>query len=237
MTDLDSLLRAVLADPDDDAPRLAFSDLLEEAGQPERAEFVRVQCELASFPPCPRSHFPGEYQGGMCLACQGKTAPLRRRELELLSAHAREWDPCYPWGDVSYLTRCPFRRGFRESLECAWGDWSAHAAAILASQPVREVTLLTWPRLILSGEPGASLYRLPESPTVIAVPLTAGAEEHGAVTLRLLAAHWPNVRFALPPEASARARAQFEAECEMIEAGYPPEAARRIADDWANPPT
>jgi uncharacterized protein (TIGR02996 family) len=47
MTDGAALLRAVLADPGDDAPRLVYADWLEENGQPERAEFIRVQCELA----------------------------------------------------------------------------------------------------------------------------------------------------------------------------------------------
>lgn len=41
------LLRAVLDDPAADLPRLAFADRLEEWSEPERAEFIRVQCELA----------------------------------------------------------------------------------------------------------------------------------------------------------------------------------------------
>jgi uncharacterized protein (TIGR02996 family) len=43
----DDFLRAVLAAPDDDTPRLAFADWLDEHGEPERAEFIRVQCRLA----------------------------------------------------------------------------------------------------------------------------------------------------------------------------------------------
>ena len=33
---------------DDDAPRLIFSDWLEENGEPESAEFIRTQCALVS---------------------------------------------------------------------------------------------------------------------------------------------------------------------------------------------
>ena len=40
-------LRAILDDPDDDGVRLVYADWLDEHGQPERAEFIRVQCELA----------------------------------------------------------------------------------------------------------------------------------------------------------------------------------------------
>lgn len=38
------MLRRVLEDPADDAPRLTYADWLEEAGQEERAEFIRIQC-------------------------------------------------------------------------------------------------------------------------------------------------------------------------------------------------
>jgi uncharacterized protein (TIGR02996 family) len=41
-----AFLAAILADPDDDAPRLVFADWLEERGDP-RGEFIRGQCRLA----------------------------------------------------------------------------------------------------------------------------------------------------------------------------------------------
>lgn len=47
MSDATALLAAIRAAPEDDAPRLVYADWLEEHGQPERAEFIRVQCELA----------------------------------------------------------------------------------------------------------------------------------------------------------------------------------------------
>jgi uncharacterized protein (TIGR02996 family) len=40
------LLHAVAETPYDDAPRLVCADWLEEHGDPDRAEFIRVQCEL-----------------------------------------------------------------------------------------------------------------------------------------------------------------------------------------------
>jgi len=42
-----ALLAAIRAAPGDDAPRLVYADWLDEHGQPERAEFIRVQCQLA----------------------------------------------------------------------------------------------------------------------------------------------------------------------------------------------
>jgi uncharacterized protein (TIGR02996 family) len=51
MTDGDALYRAILDQPDDDAPRLVWADWLEEHGDPERATFVRLQCEWATIDP------------------------------------------------------------------------------------------------------------------------------------------------------------------------------------------
>ena len=42
------LLDAILADPADDAPRLVYADWLDENGQAERAEFIRLQVALAA---------------------------------------------------------------------------------------------------------------------------------------------------------------------------------------------
>jgi uncharacterized protein (TIGR02996 family) len=39
------LLAAIRANPDDDAPRLVFADWLEENGEPDFAEFIRVEIE------------------------------------------------------------------------------------------------------------------------------------------------------------------------------------------------
>src|SRR5262249_26125220 len=47
-------LAAIRAAPDDDAPRLIFADWLEENGQAERGELIRVQVELARR--SPRDH-------------------------------------------------------------------------------------------------------------------------------------------------------------------------------------
>ena len=43
MTDRDALLAAIHAEPMDDAPRLVLADWLDENGEPERAEFIRLQ--------------------------------------------------------------------------------------------------------------------------------------------------------------------------------------------------
>ena len=69
---------AVIRDrPDDDAPRLRFADWLEEHGEWERAEFVRVQVELAGLgPPAIPEPDPG-------MKKTTRYDALRRREREL----------------------------------------------------------------------------------------------------------------------------------------------------------
>ncbi len=53
MTDLDereALVLAIFAKPDDDLPRLVYADWLEEHGESNLAEIIRVQCALATTP-------------------------------------------------------------------------------------------------------------------------------------------------------------------------------------------
>lgn len=42
----EAFLRAIFDAPADDTPRLVYADFLEENGEPDRAELIRVQCEL-----------------------------------------------------------------------------------------------------------------------------------------------------------------------------------------------
>jgi uncharacterized protein (TIGR02996 family) len=69
-----AFLQAILEQPDDDTPRLVYADWLEEHGQGERAEFIRLQIERARRPYHDRTRLvPGE------------------RERALLAAHGEEW--------------------------------------------------------------------------------------------------------------------------------------------------
>ena len=47
MTHDDAFLQAIIDVPEDDLPRLVYADWLEEHGQAERAELIRVQVQLA----------------------------------------------------------------------------------------------------------------------------------------------------------------------------------------------
>src|SRR5690348_16058291 len=77
MTDHDALLAAIIANRADDTPRLVYADYLENDAyplQPERGEFIRVQCELARLPSIDQCGHKDDHV---------KASELRRREREL----------------------------------------------------------------------------------------------------------------------------------------------------------
>jgi uncharacterized protein (TIGR02996 family) len=45
-----AFLRDILANPADEARRLIYADWLEDHGDPDRAEFIRVECEREKVP-------------------------------------------------------------------------------------------------------------------------------------------------------------------------------------------
>jgi len=69
-----AFLNAIRDEPDDDAARLVFSDWLQEHDEAERAEFIRLQCQLAKGVPDPEERHL-----------------LQARMLKLRSKHGEEW--------------------------------------------------------------------------------------------------------------------------------------------------
>ncbi|HEX5273253.1 MAG TPA: TIGR02996 domain-containing protein, partial [Gemmataceae bacterium] len=121
MTDEEALLRAVIADPDDDAPRLIYADWLDEQGKADRAEFIRVQCALQAAP-------PGDPRRPAWLD----------REVALLNDREDEWLGRLRW--LFYLWA--FRRGFLEEVTLKAPTFLDNAAALFRAAPVRLVRLL-----------------------------------------------------------------------------------------------
>jgi uncharacterized protein (TIGR02996 family) len=108
--DEQGLLATICDHPAEDAPRLVLADWWEEHGDPQRAEFVRVQCELARLPeeppmPCSGMTFENRraalWHSETCEWCRWthvrdeKILPLRSRERKLWKAadDGRRWFP------------------------------------------------------------------------------------------------------------------------------------------------
>ena len=82
----EALLLDIIEHPDDDTPRLVYADWLDEHGDPNRAEFIRVQCRLAALP-----------------AGSSEATKLARREKTLLKEHGA---PCGAKPISAWLGSC-----------------------------------------------------------------------------------------------------------------------------------
>jgi uncharacterized protein (TIGR02996 family) len=109
-----ALHAAVLAAPDDDAPRLVYADWLTEHGDP-RGEFIAVQVARA----------------------RRDTPELEAREKELREAHGKTWHA--PFDGM----RIQWRRGFVESVSVHQEDVGKLEAA-LDDACVRDLELRSW---------------------------------------------------------------------------------------------
>jgi uncharacterized protein (TIGR02996 family) len=134
----DAFLQDVVEHPEDDAPRLVYSDWLEENGRPERAEFIRAGCAMEKLSPA-----------------DPERDKLAKRSAEIEKKHAKEW--IRPLKAALGLPRCKqlgrrgwtFRRGFVErlSLTPMRVGFLTAAHEFLRRTPVRDLTL--------TGHPGA----------------------------------------------------------------------------------
>jgi uncharacterized protein (TIGR02996 family) len=113
-------LAAIAARPDDDLPRLVYADWLDENGQPDRAEFIRTQVELATLP-APHPRRPA----------------LKAREDELLTPNKGAWSLPEFRGQSQV-----FRRGFVERVNVS-AEWLvAHPDALeTAVGPLRAIRI------------------------------------------------------------------------------------------------
>jgi uncharacterized protein (TIGR02996 family) len=142
--DGEGLLRDILDDPEDDGPRLVYSDWLEENGRPERAEFIRVQVEKAAL----------EASGVRC-ACAAlgeaerpcRWHALALREERLRKEHYAEWERAaglvleLPQGRQWLARRVTWRRGFVEGVALAQRDFVRHAGVLFGLSPITWVEL------------------------------------------------------------------------------------------------
>ncbi len=83
-----AFLAAIREHPDDDLPRLVFADWLDEHGEPERAEFIRLQIEFA------RLSAAGPGRDGL----KARLDELKAREKHLLAAPGVTWHLRLPAG-------------------------------------------------------------------------------------------------------------------------------------------
>ncbi len=123
----ESFIHTIVANPEDDAPRLVYADWLDETGDPanaDRAEFIRLQCRLETLP-----------------ARAPERPGLEQREKSLLSRYARIW--AEPFRQV--VNWWTYRRGFIESASVKTEGMRATFGPLfrelVEGTPLREVIL------------------------------------------------------------------------------------------------
>ncbi len=140
-TTYEHLLRAILEDPLSDDLRLVLADFLEDEGETERSEFIRLQVEKERMNSGCMTVLRKECDGtraDWCLRCR-----LLNRERELLDAHQFSWLPRALMDIESEVLRdvCTYRRGLVESISLTLTDFMKHAGVIFSAAPILRVSL------------------------------------------------------------------------------------------------
>ncbi len=130
-----AFLRAILDSPDEDTPRLVYADWLEEQGDPQRAEFIRLQCRIAQHEQ---------------LADLGDGDPDHRREWQLGYPNMKRWEaelPILPGANYNFYQAF---RGFPlvdlQSPEILL----RHGKRLLAATPIEAVSIQQLSRQLLA---------------------------------------------------------------------------------------
>ncbi|MBA4187580.1 MAG: hypothetical protein C0467_06130 [Planctomycetaceae bacterium] len=204
-------LREVITEPDNDEPRLRYATVCEQYGWMERAEFIRLQCEIATLPDYPPGELsmslpPEEYSRQRL-----RKLDLENRERELLTEFGPKWYidfaesvfpyvGCASWSidgpqptgwmvchGVQCVQRIPFVRGFVENFTSMGEDWVRDADRLLSAAPIKRVALTT----------------LDDIGSVESLRVQAAARAHGIdITdpAGVVRAMWPAIKFTFPGE-------------------------------------
>ncbi len=124
MTEGEALFRAVVESPADDAVRQVYADWLEEYGEPERAEFIRVQVERP------------------CLAVDDRRQEALKARQAKVAARMDEWRgrlPCL--GGINWQR---FWRGFVSGADVMlWKFYRDQADTLFAVAPIQFLRFLS----------------------------------------------------------------------------------------------
>ena len=167
-SDEKAMLSAIIADPANDTPRLIYADWLEEQGDADRAEFIRIGMDMH------RASLDYDEYLKMDANCYSKSSLgrqidvlARRRSALLYKLSTRLVEPFTaertPWHGLTIGQNqitvalklggpvvLKFRCGFVAEVHCTLADWISHGPAIVAAQPV-EMVRVTDMRILPSG--------------------------------------------------------------------------------------
>ena len=173
MTDREALTRAVAAHPDEDTPRLAFADWLDEhgdAGDKVHARFVRVQCEMAALEEqAPRWR--------KLFAEQSKLFKDLNRRKRLWPAHLKG----------RTFGGCGYERGFPAQITVFAKRFLAEAERFYADDPIQTVKFVKLTGRV-GGVPTVELFQSPHLAGIRTLDLSGS--NLGMVEVRHLYESW-----------------------------------------------
>lgn len=212
-------LKAVIADPDDDAPRLIFADWLDEQGQGERAEFIKLQVELALGGGECRCTPMSELIWGPCSGCRRLKRETELRDIGINGFLTAQTHPLGLPSGVEVI----WHRGFIEEInDIPAEDWLRHAGRVYdSSQPE------TWqPGTIFSSQPVRKVVwtTLLDDDTMIEL---GAAVLHRRPSSLWTFDRWPGIEFSLPRYGSSFLRDGYITWRQMVEAMDRRDAARQ----------
>jgi uncharacterized protein (TIGR02996 family) len=177
------LLAEVLAYPGSDAPRLVMADWLDEHGDPDRAEFIRLECDIARI--CRGNR-------------EGKPEPDAKRLKGLMSQECGlMWGVWQAgWCDPvprDWLSDAVINRGFVAEVRCTAAAWLEHGRAVCACQPVEQVVLSDREPMMRQyhGHPPRWFWQAAEGETTLRCPVP------GRLLVYLVAEDYPSREAAL----------------------------------------
>ncbi len=144
----ESLLRAILEDPYDDDVRLVYSDWLEENGQQDRAEFIRVELQvdkLRSQCLCGRCVKEGsgrQHHNGKCVLDMHENKPLKMRQIQLSGLGFSWWILPEHFPETISQWSWQWRRGFTFRIHLPCEEFLNHAKELFSLHPITEVRLI-----------------------------------------------------------------------------------------------
>lgn len=210
MNDGEALYAAILREPAEDIHRIVYADWLQENGQSERAEFIRVQCELAREGDriCP-------YACSSRIDYRCRWCCLRDRQRQLFASNYIDWllflpgcMQCAPVGKTSQTTVVvwgprlhidqTFVRGFIEHITCTAADWLKNADAIIANHPVTKVTLTTFPLFEIGILQDQDKFRIPGRSWILThTAYRQSSERQVPLCIPALEIAWPGIEFVM----------------------------------------
>ncbi len=146
--------------PDDDAPRLVYADFLEENGEDERAEFIRVQCEIEKTGTCEWIDLGddcklfnakrSEYRLLMYCGTCARRKTLTEQASRIFNRHLCRWEDGRVMPHAAYRisqdycsdnsdepdTILLFRRGLISQVRCSLVKFIEHGPRIACEHPV-----------------------------------------------------------------------------------------------------